>query len=190
MKHLLRIICCLAVVCLLSPAALADTSCAHSFAGWEDSGETHRAACTLCGETVEAAHTYEEYWTVDGEAHSHRCVYCGHAAEAEAHTWPEAWEADASGHYRLCTVCHTGGQSQDHSFGEAELVKWPLLYRTGRREQTCTVCGYRYGEAVPPLKTLRIVLFCLLGTAVLTAATVFTIRIIKNKRSQKENSRS
>ena len=184
-----KLICLLFCMLFLLTPLQAAAECRHTFSAWEDKGDSHSAVCTLCGETVQAQHEYEEYWMVDAESHSHRCLYCSHTTASEAHTWPENWEGEASGHYRLCTVCQTGGQSQDHSFGKATLVKWPLLFRKGRKEQTCTVCGYLHAQVVPPLKTLRIVLFCLAGAALLTAATVFTVRFIKKKKSKKENSR-
>ena len=183
-KLICLLFCLLFLLTPLQAAATETEECRHTFSAWEDNGNSHSATCTLCGAVVEAEHTYEEYWTVDAESHTHRCLYCSHTSESQAHTWPETWEGDGSGHFRLCTVCQSAGQSQDHTLTEAKLVRWPLLYRKGRKEQTCTVCGYLYAETVAPLKTLRIVLFCVAGVAVLTAATLFTIRFIKYKRSQ------
>ena len=165
-------------------------ACSHTYTRWKPAEDSHSTACTVCGYVITTAHEYPDFWTVNNRRHMKECLLCGQITDVASHIWPENWEGEASGHYRLCTVCQTGGQSQDHSFGKAKLVKWPLLYRTGRREQTCTVCGYLHAQTVPPLKTLRIVLFCLAGAALLTAATVCTGRFIKKKKSKKENSQS
>ena len=194
MPKLFRFICFVLVLLLLPLCVLAaeeEAECAHIVSAWEKvDGDTHTAVCTLCGSTVSKSHEYSDFWKVTATEHSRECYLCGHTAEAAAHSWPDSWEGDEVNHVRLCTVCQVGGESQDHIFGKAELVKWPLLFRTGRREQTCTICGYLHAVAVPPLKTLRIVLFCLLGAALLTTATVFTVRFIKKKQSKKESSRS
>lgn len=185
MRKLICLLFCLLFLLIpLQVSATETKDCSHTFSAWLDDGETHSATCTLCGTVVVASHTYEEYWTVDIDRHMHLCVYCGHIGMAQAHTWPDTWEGDGNGHSHLCTICQSAGQNQVHTFTESKLVRWPLLYRTGRREQTCTVCGYLHAETVPPLKTLRIVLFCIAGTAALTTATLFTIRFIKKKRSQ------
>jgi len=188
MRKLFRIFCLLLVLLILPLPVLADDGqelCSHTVTQWEDSGETHTALCTLCGSTLSKPHEYPDFWKVSAAAHMKECLICGHITDDAAHTLPEGWEADASGHYRLCTVCQSGGQSQAHSFGKAELV-----FRTGRQEQTCTVCGYLHATNPPVLKALRIIFLCLAGAAALTAATVFTVRFIKKKKSKKANSRS
>ena len=182
MRKLICLLACL--LFLLTPLQAAATECPHTFSAWEDTGDIHTATCTLCGEVIQQDHRYEEFWSTTAQEHMHKCALCGHTTDVQPHTWPEAWEGDSVNHIRLCSVCQVAGQSQAHTYTDAKLVRWPLLYRSGRREQTCTVCGYLHAKTVPPLKTLRIVLFCLAGAAALTAATLFTIRFIKKKRSQ------
>ncbi len=165
-------------------------ACSHTFEHWKPAEDSHTTTCTVCGHVITDAHEFPDFWTVNARRHMKECLLCGQVSEVASHSWPETWEQDASGHYRLCTVCQSGGQSQDHSFTKPKLVRWPLLFRTGRQEQTCTVCGYLHAVEVPPLKTLRIVLFCIAGAAALAAAAVFTVRFIKKKQSKKENSQS
>lgn len=186
MPKLLRLFCLLTVLLVLPLPVLAAgeaDECSHTYAGWAQlDGESHTAACTLCGKTVTAAHAYEEFWSTTASEHTHKCGLCGYTAEGQAHSWPDAWEGDALSHIRLCTVCQVAGQSREHSWDAGKTLRMAGLFRSGKRQYTCTVCSYVRTDSLPAHKALGIVLVSVLGTAALAAAVFFILRAIKKKR--------
>ena len=63
------------------------------------------------------------------------------------HTLGEEWEYGGQGHWRACTACGKAMNVSDHIFGDWKIDKRPFAGIPGRREHTCSVCGFIESES-------------------------------------------
>lgn len=66
----------------------------------------------------------------------------------EGHIY-EGWLSDATHHWQACEICGEEAHGAAHNFGEWVIRKEATTEETGRREHSCTVCGYAEEEEIP-----------------------------------------
>lgn len=183
MKRTICLALCLLFLLPLGVFAATEPGCSHRYSSWSAiDGQTHSAACDLCGAVTERPHEFEEVWSTDAKHHMHRCSYCDQTADLGEHTFPDAWEGDEVNHIRLCTVCQVVGQSRDHSWDEGTVRRRAGLFKDGSREYTCTVCSFVRTQTLPAHRVPGIILVSMLGLALLAGATLLVLRRLKIKR--------
>ena len=147
-----------------------------TFGWWEEKDEsTHERACTECGETEEANHSYGEWnpdpnddmkhyrececgryedgdhtygeWTMkDENYHTHSCTTCG-AVEDFEHNFYDWIAKDDNDHIHECMECEYES-ILPHDYVR-EVTKEPTLEETGEITYTCRLCSHFYTEELP-----------------------------------------
>lgn len=64
------------------------------------------------------------------------------------HTFSSEWESDATSHWHAC-VCGEKGDVQAHTYGEWKITQEATDSAQGKKERTCTVCGYVESAVIP-----------------------------------------
>lgn len=107
----------------------------HSFGGWT---VRRGATCTEAG---------VEY----------RSCVCGHEETrllpAPGHQMSETYEKNEDGHWLICLRAYCGYKTevQDHEYGAWTEIKPAKCEETGKKERSCTLCGYAQQEVIPEL---------------------------------------
>lgn len=107
----------------------------HSFGGWT---VRRGATCTEAG---------VEY----------RSCVCGYEETrllpAPGHQMSETYEKNEDGHWLICLRAYCGYKTevQDHEYGAWTEIKPAKCEETGKKERSCTVCGYAQQEVIPEL---------------------------------------
>lgn len=75
--------------------------------------------------------------------------------DAHNHTFAKEWSYDENNHWHAATCEHTGEISDKaaHSYGEWTVTKEATESAAGSRERSCTACGYKKTEVIPPTGT-------------------------------------
>ena len=107
----------------------------HSFGGWT---VRRGATCTEAG---------VEY----------RSCVCGYEETrllpAPGHQMSETYEKNEDGHWLICLRAYCGYKTevQDHEYGAWTEIKPAKCEETGKKERSCTLCGYAQQEVIPEL---------------------------------------
>ena len=98
-----------------------ETSHTCDFGDWYDTADesTHERACTICGETEEAPHSFYDWIAKDNNDHVHECMECDYESvlphDYEREVTKEPTETEVGEATYTCTLC-------SHSYTE-ELPK-------------------------------------------------------------------
>ena len=77
---------------------------------------------------------------------------CKDPEPAHEHTFSDVWSSDATYHYKWSTRGHdVVNEKAKHTFGDWKVTKEPTEEAEGRKERTCTVCGYKAPEVIAKL---------------------------------------
>lgn len=137
---------------------------AHTFGtDWKSDATNHWHECTANdgAESDKAAHTASG-WLIDKAASEtekgsrHRvCSVCEYVMDTEeipmiphTHTYGTDWKSDAANHWHECS-CGSIKDSAGHSYGEWIETKAATATEKGRKERTCSVCGYKDATDIP-----------------------------------------
>ena len=127
-------------------------SCNHSFGAASKVDDTnHQSTCSVCSETVKAAHTWDEGTVTkaatckDTGSKVVKCTACG-AEKTEAipansnHTYG-SWSSDGiEGHNHTCSLCGAE-ESADHRWYTTEILEEATCQKTGSKKVMCEDCG-------------------------------------------------
>ena len=141
----------LSINCGLSGTTV-TVGCKHSFgAASKVDDANHQSICSICGETVKAAHTWNEGTVTqaatckDTGSKIVKCTACG-AERTETipvnsnHTYG-SWSSDGmDGHYHTCSICGAE-ESADHRWYTTEILEEATCQKTGRKKVMCEDCG-------------------------------------------------
>lgn len=61
------------------------------------------------------------------------------------------WSSDESSHWKVCATCGTDFEHAEHSWGEWTIVQKPEANAEGKRERTCSICGFVASETISAL---------------------------------------
>lgn len=87
---------------------------------------------------------------------THSCEVCGCIIRTESipeihiHYFAKDWKSDSKSHWHECS-CGEKSDNAPHRFDSGVTTLEPTETTEGIRTYTCTVCGYSYTEAVPPI---------------------------------------
>ncbi len=142
-----------AALCVLLCALLVSCTCSHTLPmTWSSDSDSHRKACSECGEIlICAAHTYVPQ-SVNGDGREVLiCSVCSYTTLA--HSYSEEWTSDSLSHWHACIDddCHTYSGKAEHSFGEPTVITAPTSEADGSAIRVCSVCGR---GAVEPIAKL------------------------------------
>ena len=126
--------------------------CQHSFgAASKVDDANHQSTCSVCSETVKAAHTWDEGTVTkaatckDTGSKVVKCTACG-AEKTEAipansnHTYG-SWSSDGiEGHNHTCSLCGAE-ESADHRWYTTEILEEATCQKTGSKKVMCEDCG-------------------------------------------------
>ncbi len=86
------------------------------------------------------------------------CTVCGFKQEKSIaklpheHTFSPDWRADEQNHWHAATCGHSNvADKAAHTYGEWNVVVKPTEAQEGRRERSCTVCGFKQREKLDKL---------------------------------------
>ena len=130
----------------------------HSWGGWTNGGDSHSHACTVCGISESAGHSWGEAQTITAAtctATGTRTYTCSCGA-TKSETIPMtdhaygAWTVADATHSRSCACGKT--ESASHSWQESAVVAATCL-KEGSVAYTCSTCGATKTEPLPKLTT-------------------------------------
>ena len=141
----------LSIECNLSGTTV-TVACNHTMGSASKVDDTnHQSTCSTCGETVKAAHTWNE-GTVTKAAtcksagsKTVKCTACN-AEKVETipansnHTYG-SWSSDGmEGHNHTCSLCGAE-ESADHRWYTTEILEEATCQKTGSKKVMCEDCG-------------------------------------------------
>ena len=134
-----------------------------SGAAWEHDDSNHWRTCTRCGTVMDlASHSWGEWVEVTAPTETstgllkHTCSVCGLTMEEvlpvlpHVHHFSPDWTSDGAQHWHACSGCDVKADAADHTFTETILTP-PTCEADGKKQFTCTVCGFTRTEAIPAI---------------------------------------
>ncbi len=133
----------------------------HSFStDWtKHDGGTHKQVCA-CGEELHKQHAWDNGKVTKPASHTAEgkmqltCLLCGATKEEKIeklseHVYAKNWTAEETGHSKKCSCGHV--LHEDHRYGEW-VIEEATEENEGKREKTCTACGYVVSEVIPAIE--------------------------------------
>ena len=71
---------------------------------------------------------------------------------APGHAYGNEWVYDSENHWKVCTVCDSIADKASHVWSDWTITKKATHSTDGKRERTCSECGYKMSETIPALK--------------------------------------
>ena len=141
----------LSINCSLSGTTV-TVACNHTMGSASKVDDTnHQSTCSTCGETVKAAHTWDEGTVTkaatckDTGSKTVKCTACN-AEKVETipvnsnHTYG-SWSSDGiEGHNHTCSLCGAE-ESADHRWYTTEILEEATCQKTGSKKVMCEDCG-------------------------------------------------
>ena len=140
----------LSIDCSLSGTTV-TVECSHSFgAATKVDGNNHQSTCSICKQTVKAAHTYNQGTVTkaptckDTGIKTFKCTDCG-AEKTETvpvsteHKFGEWISQTSGGHSHKCSVCGKE-ETNDHSWYTYEILEEATCQSEGRQIVICEYC--------------------------------------------------
>ena len=141
-----------------------NTTGNHSFGAWvKDNDATHKRACTTCGKTETANHSWnngqitKQPTCKDYGIKTYTCTICGGTktetiGQTAAHTYGEWINYDFLTHTQTCYVCQKTVMT-DHNWINGTVTKQPTCKNHGTKTYTCSGCGTTKTESLAKLTT-------------------------------------
>ena len=161
-----KILACIFVVLFLTFLASCegfdDFLHTHEYASeWktDDSYHWHECSCGL--RQSYAAHEYQ--WVTKSDAtcttakvEEGTCI-CGKKVERtgdvpSGHNYSEDWSTDATSHWHDCSNCDEKSSLGEHVWNEGVVIETPTEEKDGKKEFTCTECGFSREETIAKLE--------------------------------------
>ena len=134
----------------------------HDFGSqWHHNKTQHWKECACGQKTSVSAHTFGS-WVITKEptenapGFSQRtCTVCGYRDTAELppldhqHDFSGEWHSNEQQHWKECP-CGQTSRAEAHTYGGWSIIQPPTGTESGFREHSCTVCGHREVETIPP----------------------------------------
>lgn len=132
----------------------------HSYGSWTKVNDTtHQRACTLCGKTESANHSYDagvvtkQPTCAATGVKTYTCKTCGGTktetlAKTSNHTYAKGTKVDDDRHKHSCTTCGKE-ETVAHVWDAGTITLAPTLETTGLREHSCKDCDATKTVVVP-----------------------------------------
>ena len=132
----------------------------HSYGSWTKVNDTtHQRACTLCGKTESANHSYDagvvtkQPTCAATGVKTYTCKTCGGTktetlAKTSNHTYAKGTKVDGDCHKHSCTTCGKV-ETVAHVWDAGKITVAPTLETTGLREHSCKDCDATKTVVVP-----------------------------------------
>lgn len=132
----------------------------HSYGSWTKVNDTtHQHACTLCGKTESANHSYDagvvtkQPTCAATGVKTYTCKTCGGTktetlAKTSNHTYAKGTKVDDDRHKHSCTTCGKE-ETVAHVWDAGTITLAPTLETTGLREHSCKDCDATKTVVVP-----------------------------------------
>lgn len=132
----------------------------HSYGSWTKVNDTtHQRACTLCGKTESANHSYDagvvtkQPTCAATGVKTYTCKTCGGTktetlAKTSNHTYAKGIKVDDDRHKHSCTTCGKE-ETVAHVWDAGTITLAPTLETTGLREHSCKDCDATKTVVVP-----------------------------------------
>lgn len=106
----------------------------------ETDGSIEYWTCTRCGAKFSDENATSEITDEDIEI------------VAPGHVYGNEWVYDSEDHWKVCTVCDSIADKASHVWSDWTITKKATHSTDGKRERTCSECGYKMSETIPALK--------------------------------------